>query len=303
MRRIPFREGDFSSVRDFLVETYNVPCNHPNWLLDRWNFVRFFGQSMHETYAAWPNTVGYWLDDDERIAAVVHSEGENRGEAFFQLRCRTFTDAELQEFLAFAEENLAVHEDGSTRILLRVGQGFAQLQNLAAAAGYQKLDWSEPTASVAVTGPYAVELPQGFRISDARHVADFAKGFAHGKAFGYYKNDQPDDDDAERAFRCLRLAPDYRPELDLVVVNDQEDVAAFACIWLDAQNRIAILEPVGTVPQFQRLGLAKAVVYEGIGRAASLGAQRVYVGSDQAFYRAIGFEVDYVHEVWEKVLV
>ena len=39
---------------------------------------------------------------------------------------------------------------------------------------------------------------------------------------------------------------------------------------------------------------------EGIRRAAALGATRVFVGSSQDFYRAIGFRDIYAHHWWTK---
>ena len=128
------------------------------------------------------------------------------------------------------------------------------------------------------------------------------RSFAHGRAFGYYKNDVPDDDDAERCFRALRNAPDYHPELDLSVVDGNGEIASFAGIWYDDLNKIGILEPVGTIPKYRRMGLAKAVVYEAINKVAAMGAKRIFVGSDQQFYLSLGFKVMYYKQIWQKKL-
>ncbi len=47
------------------------------------------------------------------------------------------------------------------------------------------------------------------------------KGFAHGRAFGYYKGDYPDNNIAEGCYISLRNAPDYIPELDVVILAKQ----------------------------------------------------------------------------------
>jgi predicted N-acetyltransferase YhbS len=69
---------------------------------------------------------------------------------------------------------------------------------------------------------------------------------------------------------------------------------------LDETNKFASLEPVGTVPEHCRKGLASAAVFEAIRRVADLVAERVFFGSDQEFYLALGFELAYPTHHWVK---
>jgi predicted N-acetyltransferase YhbS len=57
---------------------------------------------------------------------------------------------------------------------------------------------------------------------------------------------------------------------------------------------------VGTHPDFRGLGLGREVVLEGIRRAAALGADKVWVGSDQRFYEEIGFQKKCKSYRWTK---
>jgi predicted N-acetyltransferase YhbS len=98
----------------------------------------------------------------------------------------------------------------------------------------------------------------------------------------------------------LQKAPDYRRELDLYVIAPDGEFASFCIAWWDERNRIAMLEPVGTVAEHRRKGLARAVVLEAIRRVAALGAKRAFVGSDQAFYLSLGFVLTYAGHHWEK---
>ena len=61
-----------------------------------------------------------------------------------------------------------------------------------------------------------------------------------------------------------------------------------------------MLEPVGTVPEHRRKGLARAAVLEAIRRVAALGVGQVFVGSDQAFYLSMGFQPKYAGHHWRK---
>jgi GNAT superfamily N-acetyltransferase len=70
----------------------------------------------------------------------------------------------------------------------------------------------------------------------------------------------------------------YRRDLDLVVEAPAGEIAAFACLWYDDVTRACTFEPVGTTPEHQRRGLAKAVIAEGMRRAKELGALFATVG-------------------------
>jgi len=303
-RRKPYSDEDFIRIRDFLKYTLYQNPSRKNWLTDRWNFGRYFSQTMHGTFDTWPETVGIWEDENKEIVAVVNSEGEiiNRkaGSAFLQLGDRDFSDDFLGELIDYAESTLALTTDEGTFVNVYADEDAFQIQKILKERDYKLLEWKEPMSCMDVAGCFKVELPEGFRIADANEVSDWQKGFAHGRAFGYYKNDVPDDDDAERCFRMLRNAPDYLPELDLSVLDPNGEVASFAGIWYDDLNRIGILEPVGTIPKYRRMGLAKAVVHEAINKVVRMGAKRIFVGSDQQFYLSLGFKAVYYKQIWQK---
>ena len=304
--RKAYRDEDFIRIRDFLKSTLHKKPSQKNWLIDRWNFCRYFSQVMHGTFDTWPETVGIWEDENEDIVAVVNSEGEiinsRAGVAFLQLGDREFTDEFINELIDFAESKLALTTEEGTVINFIVDENALKIQRLLKERYYTLLEWKEPMSCMDVTDYFEVKVPEGFRIVNGSEVSDYHKGFAHGRAFGYYKNDAPDDDAAKHCYQSLRKAPDYIPELDLSVLDHKGEIASFATIWYDDLNRIGILEPVGTIPKYRGMGLGKAVVYEAINRVIKKGASRIFVGSDQQFYLSIGFVVDYYYSIWEKKL-
>jgi ribosomal protein S18 acetylase RimI-like enzyme len=86
----------------------------------------------------------------------------------------------------------------------------------------------------------------------------------------------------------------YRPELDQVAVAPDGSFAAFCLCWLDEENRVGNLEPVGTHPDHRRLGLARAVCLAGLRslRAADADTALVHsVGGSAAtrLYESVGF--------------
>ena len=301
LTRTAYTENDFLRIRDFLVDSYKNNYFQHNWLIDRWNFCRYVSQSMHNTFHTWPDTVGVWTDENNKIVAVVNSEGENRGEAFFQLEKLDFSDDLLNEFINYAELKFPAKNESGVFINLRVNENSYHLKEIVKQRGYILQNWKETTASLLINQDCDVIIPEGFRIVDSTTVSNYQKGLAHGRAFGYYKNDQPDDTMGERAVASLINAPDYKPGLDLSIVDKNDEIAAFATVWYDKSNQIGILEPVGTIPKYRKMGLGKAVIYEGINRIGKRGAKKMYVGSDQKFYLSIGFTVEYSKEIWKKI--
>lgn len=292
-----YRAEDFMKVRDLLVDSYKASDNLGNWMIDRWNFCRMVSHTMHDTYDSWENTVGVWTDEAGTIAGVVNSEGEERGEAFFQIRF-PLTAGLYEEMFDFAEANLTVANKGMQVIRLRIPAGDTIRESIALARGYRALDWDDSMSVLPLGNLGPVDLPPGYRILSGADVSSEAKALAHAKAFGYFE--EASDHTVPLAFERMKQAPDYRPELDLSVVDEAGEVVSFCTLWYDEKNRHGILEPVGTISAARKQGLARAVIGEGLHRIAAYGAQSAYVGSTMDFYKRLGFEPAFGSHVWEK---
>ena len=92
-------------------------------------------------------------------------------------------------------------------------------------------------------------------------------------------------------------SPGYVLEHDLVAVAEDGTIASFAIYWLDDELSLGQFEPVGTHPDFQRRGLARALLHEGLARLSEAGIQRASVmtgGSNaraQQTYLNAGFQL------------
>jgi ribosomal protein S18 acetylase RimI-like enzyme len=101
--------------------------------------------------------------------------------------------------------------------------------------------------------------------------------------------------DTHEAFASVQHAPSNVDELHLNVVNDQNEIAAFCSVWLDRENNIAEFEPVGTVPEFQKQGLAAALMAYACNRLREMGCPQAHVESwsesagANKLYSACGF--------------
>ncbi|CAM3841908.1 GNAT family N-acetyltransferase [Nocardioides zeicaulis] len=99
------------------------------------------------------------------------------------------------------------------------------------------------------------------------------------------------------AYERLMRTPPYRPETDHVVVAPDGEWVASCCVWLDEATGVALVEPVGCVPEHRGRGLAAAASVSALAAARDLGATEGLVcprGDDDysvpaRVYRRIGF--------------
>jgi ribosomal protein S18 acetylase RimI-like enzyme len=94
--------------------------------------------------------------------------------------------------------------------------------------------------------------------------------------------------------RLMRMS-EYARDLDVVAVAPDGTIAAYAMAWVDRANKVSEFEPVGTRPAFQRKGLARAALLEGMKRMKARGAETALVsasGSETGairLYESVGF--------------
>lgn len=133
-------------------------------------------------------------------------------------------------------------------------------------------------------------VPEGYRL---RHVeeSDLERRVdVHRAAF------HPSRLTSEKYRNLMETFP-YRADLDWVVEAPDGSFAAYTLCWLDEENGVAELEPVGTHPDHRRRGLARAASLAALRRARELGARIgiVYARADDAYpvpqklYESIGF--------------
>jgi ribosomal protein S18 acetylase RimI-like enzyme len=93
----------------------------------------------------------------------------------------------------------------------------------------------------------------------------------------------------------LRQCSLYDPELDLAIETAEGEVAGYALFWFDPVTRVGLLEPMRVEDAYQRRGLARALLTEGLERLAQRGALRLKVGyatdAARALYVGAGFRV------------
>lgn len=88
----------------------------------------------------------------------------------------------------------------------------------------------------------------------------------------------------------------YRPDLDLVIFDRDDNIAAYGLFWYDPVTATGVVEPMRTHVDHQQRGLARHLLTAGIDLLAEAGASRISIGyepGNQAsgpLYRSVGFE-------------
>jgi len=109
-------------------------------------------------------------------------------------------------------------------------------------------------------------------------------------------------------YERLRTKPVYRPDLDLVAVTPEGELASYCIVWWDPELRAAEFEPVGTSTRFRRQGYAKAMLLEGMRRLQAIGATDAVVACEtnekrapsRRLYASAGFRFVTLCETWTR---
>lgn len=88
----------------------------------------------------------------------------------------------------------------------------------------------------------------------------------------------------------------YRPDLDLVILDRDDNYAAHGLFWYDPVTATGLVEPMRTEDDHQRRGLARHVLTSGVALLADAGAARIKICFETSnpassdLYLSVGFE-------------
>lgn len=88
----------------------------------------------------------------------------------------------------------------------------------------------------------------------------------------------------------------YRSDLDLVILDVDDNYAAYGLFWYDPATATGLVEPMRTEVDHQRRGLARHILTTGIDLLARTGAERIKIcfepdnPASRGLYLSVGFE-------------
>jgi predicted N-acetyltransferase YhbS len=286
-------EKDYDRVGQFLLDTYITGVHHDNWLQPRWEYMHFHPSLDKASLGK----IGIW-ESDGKIVAVAHCE-LSLGLVYFQFHPDFYYLK--REMLEYAEANLfETTPEGQRRIAVFVNDFDQELTDIVKGQGYKLVtDFRDTWSEIEIRKHFPVKLPFGFHLQSLQDEDDIVKltrlihrGFNH---LG-----EPPEGSADGT-KHMQEAPDYRKDLNIVAVTDDGAYVAYSGVWLD-RNKIVYIEPVCTDPDYRRLGLGTATLFEGLNRCLREGAKAIQIGSEQPFYKSMGYKMQFVINLWTRTL-
>ena len=278
---------DLQRMKQLLVEILKLKPHstyHPgdmNWRV----FVVSSGYSLQDMVRLWVDerdNLSGWLfiyPSAKKLDLVVHPTVSG-------------TDTEAQMLEDVEQYLLSINLSERLELDMFVFADDAPRRSLLEAKGYSGNECRAHFAQSLVGQTYKPILPDGFRFLKAQE-ADHAERRAelHVDAFS------PGSTMTTEKYRALMGAPDYDPEMDVVIVAPDDRYAAFALGWDDAESKMGLFEPVGTRRVFQRLGLGQAALHEAMRRMQVRGIETATVRTSPSltgvmpFYQTAGFQI------------
>ncbi|MGE4571303.1 MAG: GNAT family N-acetyltransferase [Candidatus Izemoplasmatales bacterium] len=178
------------------------------------------------------------------------------------------------------------------------------LKKVVAKRGFLPTDHKEFTSVFyPVESDYSYEIPQGFKMISLKEAPNiyqyyklFWRGFNHelNGECSYKHSSETEEDGKNEIFR-----ENNNLEHKMIIQNSEGEHVAFCGLWYDPKCDFALVEPLATDPDYRKLGLAKACMFEAIKRVHKAGAQRIMVATNKQFYLNRGFMPYRTQTVWK----
>ena len=286
----PYRsENDYWRIRAFLRRVMQLNgVRERSWHVARLDYWRWHG-ILNQGDGRLETDVFLWETEGGEIAAVLNRE--EAGNAHLQVHPHLRTPELEEEMIGVAEERLAVQREGQ-RVLAVWSDALDPVRlEILKRCGYARGRWTENQWRRDLAAPIPeAPIPPGYTVRALGDVGELpARSWASWRGF---HPDEPDESyQGWEWYLNLQRCPLYRRDLDIVAVAPAAtaggEIASFCTVWYDDVTRSAYVEPVATVPEHQRLGLARAVISEGLRRVRRLGATRAFVGGYEAVPNAL----------------
>jgi ribosomal protein S18 acetylase RimI-like enzyme len=273
----PYRsEDDYWRIRGFLRRVMlSNGVRERSWHVSRLDYWRWHVAANCQERDSIEDLVFLWEATDGGIQAVLNAE--EQGDAHLQVHPEFRTPELEREMLEIAEARLATERaDGRVLTVWADAEDTLRLE-LLRDRGYARGRWTEYQWRRDLNEPIpAAPVPSGYTVRSLGDVDELpARSWASWR--GFHPNAPDEDYEGWEWYHNIQRCPLYRRDLDIVAAPPGGEIASFCTLWYDDATRSACIEPVATVPEHQRRGLARATITEGLRRVRRMGATRVFV--------------------------
>ncbi len=281
--RRPYRYlVDFEKVYRFMVENYSIDCATG----EKAPFFEY-AQTLIDFDREHTYLYSIWEDDGEVVAFCYYEMNPAQVSCSFKKSYEYLSD----DVIAYAEQYMG-NEEG--KVSFNIYNKQKVLVGELIKKQYKKVS-EEPVKIYDLKNPLEHSLPKGFSFLNSDKV-DYKKLTQMiWRSFG---SDDWQNKDATGAYIQL-ASPNQTKDLSVIIVAPNGDYACYAGMWFVAENNLAYLEPLCTMPEYRKMGLASAALSELSKRTKKLGATHM-TGGVNKFYSDLGYDTVSYNELWEK---
>jgi len=213
-----------------------------------------------------PFVVRQWHDGAALARAVVDDGG------YVML---VSADPSIESYLWLLDRAEAgVRERGGPTIEISVFDGDAALLHAIGARGYAPSGtYGDELVNDRLDAGIKPRLPDRFTMRWLEPELDDAYVALHRAAW----SDKAPSTYSRVLHDTVTAMPDFDRSMVPIAVAPDGTLAAYCISWLDPRTKTVEIEPLGTHPEYRKLGLGRAIVDEVIRRAAERGARSVLV--------------------------
>lgn len=285
------KTADFTSVMKFLAELYEKTHSYENWFPDR------FENCSEER----EDGVRIWEDVNDTETKIVAITSRDSPKDYFLSVDPEYHTVEGEMIRWIDSHYYSSKTDKSSKLHINILEGNSRREKLLTEMNFIKKG---------IYGYYRIRkgsspkpkfpCPKGFTIRPIRkdeyvqQTLNIRKVFGHGESF------------TADVLEWISNCSFYHKELDLVAVNPDGIIASFCTFRVDPTSSIISLEPMGTHPDFRKLGLGKALMTEGIRRSMKFNPPFFYIDgaantpAANRLYDITGFDEKYAINSWIK---
>jgi mycothiol synthase len=296
-------EDDYWRIRAFLRRIMLLNgVREQSWHVSRLDYWRWHGALNCAAWSSIADVTYLWETADGEIVAMLNPE--DPGEVYMHVHPGQRTAELEEEMLAVAEHQLAVDRGGRRLLAVWSDDQDDVRRSMLQRRGYAHGKWVESQWRRDLDAPIAdAPIPPGYVVRALGDVDELpARSWASWRGF---HPDAPDEAyEGWEWYLNIQRCPLYRRDLDLVTVAPWGEIASICTLWYDDVTRTVCVEPVATVPEHQRRGLARATITEGLRRARRMGATRAFVSGfepgSNALYASVLSPAHDRSEQWRK---
>ena len=270
----------YESIYQFLLEAEKLEYNeHFHWGRFEWMHAHSYLDEDKLT------SIAMFKDENGTIVGLTTYDTGYDDRVYL---IHTSSDKMLLEYMV--DTILEAEGDGA---VIKANSNDTVLCQILQEKGFEEKNRCACILSLDLTNPLDYSMPDAYSMSPQGCVADpWQYQLVIHKGFGNDGIPERWDDE------FLKRIPHVNEDLKTFAIANNE-YCAHCGLWYSTGNT-AYVEPVATVPEHRKQGLAKAVVYEACTRANAFGAKRAIVISDQEFYFRIGFILSSEVYDWER---